>query len=52
LQPWDVSLLCLTSAEFVAAACIRLGLPHAQLRGTVGVDHLGREVLRMKVGRK
>jgi hypothetical protein len=38
----------LTSAEFVAAVCIRLGLPHAQLRGTVGVDHLGREVLRQK----
>jgi hypothetical protein len=28
--------------------CIRLGLPHAQLRGTVGVDHLGREALRQK----
>jgi hypothetical protein len=38
----------LTSAEFVAAVCIRLGLPHAQLRGTVGVDPMGREALRQK----
>ena len=39
----------LTSAELVAATCIRLGLPHTQLRGTVvGVDHLGRDMLRQK----